>query len=384
MTGVGAVGVVSSVQFIRRRKRLNLALQGGGAHGAFTWGVLDQLLGDDDIEPGWLSGTSAGAVNAIAVAHGLAHRDRALARSTLETIWRSVESSGVPDLLRLNPFLSGLAAAATLPNLTGLMSPYAFNPLRFDPLREILERAIDFEAIRQNCPVEVLIAATDIGTGRARIFRRSEITADIVLASACLPTLHHAVEIEGRHYWDGGFSANPDLVTVAAESSVGDTLLVQLNPILSPGLPKSPRDIEDRVNTITFNQPLLRDIETIVLAREMKSGWLERKVGRLARLGQHRFHMIAAGAHTAGLASDTKAMPDNGLLTYLHGAGRIEAGRWIMRNKSKIGRSATIDLRATFLSLPVDGPFVDEPDSKSSMVEGSDQPVAQTAALSRP
>jgi NTE family protein len=344
--------VVVSVQFKRRQKKLNLALQGGGAHGAFTWGVLDRLLNDEDIEPGWLSGTSAGAVNAIAVAYGLAHEDHALARLALESIWRSVETSGVPDLLRLNPFLSGFATAASLPNLSGLISPYAFNPLRFDPLRDILERYIDFEAIRQKCPVEVLIAATDIGTGRARIFRRHEITVDVVLASACLPTLHHAVEIEGRYYWDGGFSANPDLVTVASESPVADTLLVQLNPIHGPRLPKSAREIEDRVNTITFNQPLIRDIETILLAREMKTGWFESKSSRLARLKKHRFHLIEADEHTSELGSDSKTLPDSELLTYLHGAGRSEAGRWIMRHKGDIGRATTVDLRATYISHP--------------------------------
>ncbi len=159
----------------RKRPRLNLALQGGGAHGAFTWGALERLLECDRIEPAWISGTSAGAVNAVAVAHGLASASgdaaRELAAATLEHVWSAVERSGVPDLLSLNPFLISLARSTPITNLNGLFSPYSFNPLGFDPLRSILERHIDFDAIRANREVRVLVAATDVATGRARIFQ---------------------------------------------------------------------------------------------------------------------------------------------------------------------------------------------------------------------
>lgn len=339
------------MQLFNRRKGLNLALQGGGAHGAFTWGVLDTLLAQDDIEIGWLSGTSAGAVNAVAVAHGLAHGDRELARQTLQGVWDSVESAGVPDLLRHNPFWSSLARAAPMANLTNFFSPYDFNPLGFDPLRNVLKSHIDFEAIRAKCPVDLLIAATEVATGRARIFRKHELTVDVVLASACLPTLHHAVEIEGRAYWDGGFSANPDLVTMCAESPILDTLLVQLNPLRRVGVPKSPRDIEDRVNTITFNQPLLKELETLMLAQSTQGGWFAgARNKRLKKLKSHRLHLIEAGRHTAGLDVDTKAIPDMGLLAYLKGAGHIEVSRWIERHRADIGRRSSVDLSSKYFA----------------------------------
>ncbi len=336
------------MRLFRRRKRLNLALQGGGVHGAFTWGVLDRLLGEDDIVFGWLSGTSAGAVNAVCLAHGLAHRDNQLAKDALTGVWTAVERAGVSDLMRLNPFLAGLAKAAPIANMSAFFSPYDFNPVGFDPLRKILAEHVDFDAIRRNRQVGLLLAATDVATGRARLFRRDEISVDVVLASACLPSLHHAVEIDGRAYWDGGFSANPDLLTLAAESPIGDTLLVKLNPLYKAGVPRSAKTIEDRVNTITFNQPLLRDIETILLAQDMAAGWFMRRSGRLAHLKAHRFHIIAAGRHTSGLGADSKVMPEMELLAYLRAAGEREAANWIEQHKSSIGRRSTVDLRERF------------------------------------
>ena len=339
--------------FRKAKRRLNLALQGGGVHGAFTWGVLDKLLDDADLAVGWISAASAGAVNAAAVAHGIAHADMQQARRALAAIWNGVERAGVPDLLRLNPILFGLAKAAPIPNMTAFFSPYEFNPAGFDPLRKIINQHIDFEAIRKTAEIELLIAATDVSTGRARLFRRHELTVDVILASSCLPTLHHAVQIDGRYYWDGGFSANPDLVTLAAQSPHRDTLLVQLNPIHKPGAPRAAKSIEDRVNTITFNQPLVRDLETILLAREADTGWGLPKHGRLARLKAHRFHLIAAGRHTAGLGHDSKVVPDMEMLNYLRSAGEREAAIWLERNKSAVGRRSTIDLRARY--------FTDEP-----------------------
>ena len=340
--------------FWSKRRKLNLALQGGGAHGAFTWGVLDHLLCDEQIELSWISGTSAGAINAIAVAHGLASGGRQTARETLEAIWTAVEQAGVPDLTDLNPFLSSLARVGAMANLNGVFSPYSFNPLGFDPLRKILDEHIDFDAIRANASVNVMVAATDIATGRARLFRGDDLTIDAALASACLPTLHHAVTIDGRAYWDGGFSANPDLLSLASQSPVGDTMLVLLNPLSAPDVPKTAAGIEDRVNTITFNQPLLRDIDTIVRAKEMQSGWFAPRRTPLARLKAHRFHLIEAGRHTAELALDSKVRPDREVLRQLYHAGLIEAERWLSVYKQTIGRRATVSLRKHFIERPVD------------------------------
>ena len=334
--------------FRRKARRVNLALRGGGAQGAFTWGVLDQLLLDETTAVGWVSGTSAGALNAVAVAHGLASGGRQVARETLEAVWGDVEAAGVPDLLSLNPLLLSFTRSAPMANLNGLLSPYSFNPLGFDPLRKILEKRIDFDAIRRNAAVRVSVAATDVATGKARLFSGSELTIDAVLASACLPTLHHAVMIDGRAYWDGGFSANPDLLSLALESPVKDTLMVLLNPLLAPDVPKTAREIEDRVNTITFNQPLLRDIDTIVRAKTMQPGWFAPRGTALARLKRHRFHLIEAGLHTAELGAETKVIPDRAVLRQLYMAGLLEAERWLSRHARFVGRRGTVSLQDHF------------------------------------
>ncbi len=255
------------MSFLRRRQRLNLALEGGGAHGAFTWGVLDRLLEEETLEFGWISATSAGAVNAVALAAGLAEGDRASARAKLRAVWEAVAKTGVPDLLRLNPLLASISRSNAMAQMATLFSPYDFNPLGFDPFRKLLEAHVDFARLRASRGPELLVAATDVATGRPRLFRRKEIMVEAVLASACLPTLHHAVTIEGQAYWDGGFSANPDLLTLARESPVGDTLIVKLNSGEARGVPMTAREIAARVNSITFNQPMLRDVELIETVR---------------------------------------------------------------------------------------------------------------------
>jgi NTE family protein len=335
--------------FGRKRRRVNLALQGGGAHGAFTWGVIDRLLDEADLEFAWLSATSAGAVNAVALAAGLSEGGKPGARDKLRSVWAAVQEAGVPDLLRLNPFLFGMSRSAPMGQVAAsLFSPYEFNPLGFDPLRRLLTSHIDFGRLRAFKDVELLIAATDVATGRMRLFRRHEMTVEAVLASACLPTIHHAVVIGGRAYWDGGFSANPDLVTLAGESPVADTLIVQIAPVTKAGIPKGAREIAFDVNRITFNQPLLRDVELIEAAREVR-GWRGKK-GRLGRLADHRFHLIDAGRYTASLSPETKLRPDQELLSYLHNAGRSETGKWLDRNQADIGRRATVDLKSKFLA----------------------------------
>lgn len=341
-----------------RTKRINLALQGGGAHGAFTWGVLDRLLEDESLAFGWISGTSAGAVNAVAMASGLASggqgaAGRSGARATLQRVWEAVEAAGVPDLAKLNPFLYGLSKATGLSPMGSLLSPYEFNPLGFDPLRKLLEASIDFAALRADAKFlpELLIAATEVATGRPRLFRRREMSVEAVLASACLPQIHHAVEIDGRAYWDGGFSANPDVITLAVESPVEDTLIVQLNPLERDVNPRTARDIAAQVNTITFNRPLLKDVETIVAAQTEigAGGWFRPRHGRLARLGRHRFHLIDAGRHTASLGAESKASPERGMLQQLFRAGRTEAARWLERHRGDIGRRQTADLAQRYL-----------------------------------
>ena len=337
---------------LRRRKPLNLALEGGGAHGAFTWGTLDRLLQDDTLDIAWISATSAGAVNAAALAAGLLEDGCDGARAKLRAVWEAVAKAGVPDLVRVYPWLAGLSRSNALAQMASMFSPYDFNPLGFDPLRKLLEAHIDFAALRKQAGPELLIAATAIATGRPRLFRRSEITVEAVLASACLPTMHHAVTIDGQAYWDGGFSANPDLVTLGRESPVGDTLIVKLSAIDQNGVPTTTREIAGRVNQITFMQPMLRDVEVIEAVRRnhRHSRWTRPKRGADAWLAVHRFHLIEAGRFTGSLAPESKGKPDIELLTYLFDAGRSETEKWLARHRDSIGRTETVELGARFLT----------------------------------
>ena len=357
----------------RRKHAINLALQGGGVHGAFTWGVLDRLLEDGQhLDFAWISATSAGAVNAAAMASGLAIDGRDGARAALRDVWEAVQEAGVPDLMRFNPFLRNLGRSSSLASAASMWSPYEFNPLGFDPLRRILTEHIDFERIRAFSDIELLIAATDVATGAKRLFRRAELTVEAVLASACLPTIHHAVEIGGRAYWDGGFSANPELVTLAAESPAADTLLVLLNSMDQPGIPRSAREIAGAVSRITFNQPLRRDVELIEAARAAPPGWWRRTSTRGHRLARHRFHLIEAGHHTALLPAESKVQPDKTVISHLFLAGYGEAGKWLERNGANVGRQATVDLAAYFGK--VSSPF--EPTREAVVPEQDDEPGA--------
>lgn len=336
---------------LRKKVHINLALQGGGAHGAFTWGVLDRLLEDPNINFGWISATSAGSVNAVGLVAGLLEGTREHARHKLFKIWEAVHKAGIPDLAKLNPFFGGLANQPAL-NLASMWSPYEFNPLGFDPLRRLLKEHVDFDAIREKSEIELLIAATHVSTGRCKLFRRHELSVEAVLASSCLPTLHHAVQIDGQAYWDGGYSANPDLVTLASESPFMDSLLIMVSPRNNSALPTTARDIANHTNRLTFNAPLLRDIEVIGAVRETVGSVLPK--GRLAALAKHRFHVVDGGDVTGTLNPDTSVNPDWNVMTYLHGAGRDHAEKWLATARHDVGRLETVDLAQHFFP-PVAG-----------------------------
>lgn len=351
--------------FSAAKRPINLALQGGGAHGAFTWGVLDRLLEDERINLGWISATSAGAVNAAALCTGLARGGREDARATLASVWNAVVQSSVPDLARLNPWLAGslasLSRSGTLAHVASLFSPYEFNPLGFDPLRKLLEQHIDVERIRSNHGPDLLIAATDVATGSARLFRRSEISIEVILASACLPTIHHAVEIDGRAYWDGGFSANPDLLTLAAESPSEDTLIIQLSPLARASSPKSAREIAAHISHITFNRPYISELETIERLRNAAPTgrswtrlWTRRTSSAKtpeARIAAHRFHLIDGGRVTSRLSDASKGKPEQSVIDYLFHAGRTEAAKWLERHAPSVGIRDTAELAARLADL---------------------------------
>ena len=342
--------------FGNSRRALNLALQGGGAHGAFTWGVLDRLLEEPRLEIAAISGTSAGAVNAVALAAGYVEGGAEGARTRLAALWRDINKAGLPAFSRYVSMLAGAEALAAsgYQQLTSVLSPYSFNPLDINPLRAILRAHIDFEGLRRNLPFELLIAATAVESGLARIFSGAELTVDVVLASACLPTLYQAVEIDGAHYWDGGFAANPDLVTLARHSRARDTLVVLVNPIRQEGVPRTAAAIAGNIARLTFNQPFLRDVALIDAARRCEGRFGHRRnesaLGRDWRaLARQRFHLISGAAHTRALSPQSKLKPEGRLLRRLHEAGRNEAEHWLADHFSDIGRRETADLPALFL-----------------------------------
>lgn len=333
-------------------RSINLALQGGGAHGAFTWGVLDRLLEDGRLRFDGISGTSAGAVNAVALAAGLTEGGPEGARTKLKEIWQAVSTFARYSPLQPHP----LDLRSPTQNrdwssnhvffdlMTRLVSPYQFNPLDFNPLRTVLEHSIDFKRLRRESPVLLHIAATDVASGRARIFHIHEITADAVLASACLPHLHQAVKVGRRHYWDGGYSANPPILPLVAGCGAADTLIVQINPGSEPELPTDAQEIFRRLNRITFNVPLRREIELIERCRTLAAdgfaigGQLRRRIKR------HRFHHIEAAKYTRGLGHSSKLHPDWNLLCHLCDGGRAAADTWLKKHIAAIGRDSTIDL----------------------------------------
>jgi NTE family protein len=307
-----------------RRTRLNLALQGGGAHGAFTWGVLDRLLEEPRLTLAGISGTSAGALNAVALAAGWLAGGAPAARRSLDQLWREIAA-----LARFSPLRAGGMSQMAADFAAQLLSPYQLNPLGLNPLRQILERLVDFERLRRDRSLALFIAATDLRSARARIFRNVELSPDVVLASACLPQLHQAVAIDGEVYWDGGFVSNPPLLPLVEHCAPRDLLLVQINPEAVEQLPTSARDIRDRISEIVFGHPLAA--ERALLAERARAArppltWLSRRARRLAR---HRLHVIDGGPVLARLDPASKIDPDWSRLVQLRDLGREAAASWL-------------------------------------------------------
>ncbi len=257
----------------RHEKRINLALQGGGSHGAFTWGVLDRMFEEDKLWIEAISGTSAGAMNAVVAAQGMYDNGAAGARAALEAFWHAVSKAGQASPLKRTPIdklignwsIDANPAYRWMDIVNRVASPYDLNPFDLNPLRDLVGDFIDFDKVAGEEDMGIYIAATNVETGRARVFHRHEITLDVVMASACLPFLFKAVNIDGVPYWDGGYMGNPVLFPFIDHSPAPDILIVQINPLFRPGTPTSATDIQNRVNEITFNASLLRDLRAIQL-----------------------------------------------------------------------------------------------------------------------
>src|SRR5215204_1562008 len=302
------------------KRRLSLALQGGGALGAFTWGVLDRLLEEDDLELDAVSGASAGAINAVLLASGLAKGGPDEARASLERFWSSVGESAARNL-----FLHPELVVATASQL----SPSQFNPLELNPLRDLLAQEVDFEAVRTRSPVRLLVSATRVQDGAVRVFRTKAISLDVVLASACLPRLHHAVDIHGEAHWDGGYASNPPVLPLVGASRASDVLLVQLIPADHVGLPVTKSEIDKRLGQITFNGPLQKELEAIGMMKNLlrKEGQPTSRLGR--KVDSLQLHHLSAEDHVDGLSQASVLNTDWNFLTDLRDQGRAAAEAWL-------------------------------------------------------
>ncbi len=340
------------------RHMLDLALQGGGAHGAFTWGVLDRLLEDERIGLSGISGTSAGAMNAVVLASGLAKGGRGAARDALRAFWADVATSarraGPFDRGLFGAFLGSPFAAWTLLgqyyDVAGrMLSPYQFNPMNYNPLRELVGRVVDFDAVRASVQPRLFIAATQVSTGRLRVFRNEEISLDALMASSCLPTLFQAVEIDGEAYWDGGYMGNPSLFPLIHETAADDLLLVQINPSRREGVPTDAGAILDRVDEITFQGSLIKELRTVAmlqrLIRQEEPAYKEAMFAQIARL---RVHRLDGGEHLAQLGRDSKTNTDWDFLLGLRAAGHAQADDWLSQHYGDLGRRSSFDPQAEF------------------------------------
>jgi NTE family protein len=335
-------------------KRINLALQGGGAHGAFTWGVLEHLLGDDRLVIEGVSGTSSGAMNAIMLTDGLARGGRAEAQKRLGDFWRSVSSTGdlpplqravVERLLAFTP-VEGSPVQAWLDLMSRFFSPYDFNPLNINPLKELVERFVDFKAVQSFPDIQLFISATNVQTGRVRIFPREKVTADAVMASACLPELFRAVEIDGVPYWDGGYLGNPVIFPFFGTTQTEDVLVVQINPLVRQKTPTSSAEIMNRLNEITFNSPLIAEYRAIeFVARLIDQGRVPHGVGpgQYRRINVHRIELDRFGTQ---FDASSKLTTDYDFFDMLRTNGKRAARRFLDEHFDDIGVKSTVDLRA--------------------------------------
>jgi NTE family protein len=336
----------------RHPPTVNLALQGGGAHGAFTWGVLDALLEDGRLRFEGVSGTSAGAMNAVLLAQGLMAGGPEGARAALRGFWNAVATS-LPFEVAL-PTADGkdmrLAPAMQLMlQWTHYFSPEQLNPFDLNPLRKILSDQVDFERLRAHSPVKLFVAATNVNTGKLRLFRAPELTPDAVLASACLPTMHRSVVIDGEPYWDGGYAANPAVFPLFHECRARDILLVMLAPLKHSATPQSAADIKNRMMELAFNATFLREMRMFAHLRERatRSAWWRR--GELdRRLAGTHFHVIEAGEVMGALSAESKAAANMRFFEMLFALGREHGGAWLSAHHADIGRRSSADLGALF------------------------------------
>jgi NTE family protein len=336
----------------RQEKSVNIALQGGGAHGAFTWGVLDKLFEDDRLWIEAISGTSAGAMNAVVAAQGMYEDGADGARRRLHEFWEATSCAARSSPIQRSVWahLTGSWSLETSPAylyfdlLQRVASPYDLNLLDVNPLRDLVDKIVDFDKVRDCTDMGIYVAATNVETGRVRVFERDEITIDVVMASACLPYIYKAVEIHGKPYWDGGFAGNPPLFPFFYNSPANDIVIVQINPIVRPGTPRSAHEILNRVNEITFNSALMHELRAIDFVRRLlDNGKLQQDEYRRMHI-----HMIEARKKMRPLDASSKLNAEWAFLRYLFDIGRHAAARWLGRHYDSLGARSTVDVRKMF------------------------------------
>ncbi|MDR3419942.1 MAG: patatin-like phospholipase family protein [Xanthobacteraceae bacterium] len=338
--GTGAAG----------RKIVNLALQGGGSHGAFTWGVLDRLLEDERLSFEGISGTSAGAVNAVVMTDGLAAGGRQAAKDALRAYWQKVAALSSRGVFTPSPFdkanpdfgLEHSPGYLFMESLTYFMSPYQVNPLKFNPLRDLLAESINFERVRRQQAVKLFISATNVKTAKVKVFNGKELDVQHVLASTCLPLMMHAVEVDGQYYWDGSFTGNPAIFPLLFECESPDIVMVHITPADRPEVPTTSPAIMNRMQEISFNTSLIREMRTIAyLTRLIDAG----KADGAKRL---LIHLIEAEDLIRKLSWSSRLNGDWNFLTHLHGLGRARADKWLAANFDRVGVETTINLEEKY------------------------------------
>ena len=334
-------------------KTINLALQGGGAHGAFAWGVLDRLLEDDRIAFEGISATSAGAMNAAVLAYGLAEGGRDGAKRALANFWRRVSHSAIlsplqPSLLDRvlhNHSLETSPAFQIFDLMVRLFSPYQLNPLNYNPLKKVLEESVDFERLRSQDKVKLFLCATNVRSGKVKIFETKEIGPDAVMASACLPFMFQAVEIDGEAYWDGGYMGNPAIFPLIYNCASSDVVVVHINPLMREDIPKDANAILNRINEISFNSSLMREMRAIAFVTKLVDENALKEKG----LKRMNIHAIEAESFMRTLGVSSKMNADWEFLMHLHETGRESAGAWLSQNFDRLNRESTVDITSVYL-----------------------------------
>ncbi len=331
-------------------KKVGLALQGGGAHGAFTWGILDRLLEEEQIFAEGICGTSAGAVNAVALAYGLHTGGPDKAKQVLNSLWKQVSKFGSfffePSFLDKNQDIYNSPGYLFINSLTQHFSPYTFNPFNYNPLRDILESLIDFEELRHYNKKKLFICATNVRTNHARIFHNEEITVEAVLASCCLPFLFQAVEIEGQHYWDGGYMGNPPIFPLIKETDAHDILLIKVNSMNIDQLPTTARDISDRINEISFNSSLVNELKLIHYRNELLKAGVKIPNDSNKEIF---IHTISGYDHLKSLSYSSKMNTSWNFLYSLKLKGRDAAQKWLEQKFPSVGTKSTFDITEHYI-----------------------------------